>query len=61
MLVTKYEHRFYELMFFSVFSENSAQLTQHFIRGLNNCIIGGVKVLEPKILKDVVCRAIIVE
>ena len=61
MSVTKYEHKFYELMPFSGFSENLAQLTQHFIRGLSNCIIGGVKVFEPKTLKDAVHRAILIE
>lgn len=61
MSVTEYERKFYELMSFSGSNENSAQLTQHFIRGLNNHIIGGVKVFEPKNLRDVVHRAIIVE
>ena len=55
MSVVEYEHKFYELMPFSRFSDNPAQLTHHFIRGLNNRIIGGVKVFEPKTLKDVVC------
>ena len=61
MSVTEYERKFYELMSFSRFSENLAQLTQHFIRGLNNHIIGGVKVFEPKNLKDAIHRAILVE
>ena len=59
--MTKYEHKFYELMPFSGFSENLAQLTQHFIRGLNKRIIGGVKVFDPKTLKDAVHQAILVE
>ena len=36
-------------------------MTQHFIRGLNNHIIGGIKVFEPKTLKDAVHQAILVE
>ena len=61
MTVVEYERKFYELMPFSGFIDNPTQLAQQFIRGLNNCIVGGVKVFEPKILKDVVHRAILVE
>ena len=61
MTVIEYECKFYELMPFSVISDNPTQLAQHFIRGLNNNIVGGVKVFEPKTLKDVVHRAILVE
>ena len=53
--VTKYERKFYELMPFSGFSDNLTHLTHHFIRGLNNRIVGGIKVFEPKTLKDAVC------
>lgn len=46
---------------FSGFSDNSAQLAHHFIRGLNSRLIGGVKVFEPKTLKDAVHRDVLVE
>ena len=46
---------------FSKFSDNPAQLAHHFIRVLKNRIVGGVKVFEPKTLKDVVCQAILLE
>ena len=59
--MTEYERKFYELMPFSGFSDNPTHLTHHFIRGLNNHIVGGVKVFEPKTLKDAVRRAILVE
>ena len=61
MTVVEYERKFYELMPFSGFGDNSAQLTHHFIRGLNNRIVGGVKVFDPKTLKDAVRRDILVE
>ena len=61
MSVTEYEHKFYELVPFLGFSDNATHLTHHFIRGLNNRIVGGVKVFEPKTPKDAVHRAILVE
>ena len=54
MIVVEYELKFYELMPFLGISDNPTQLAQHFIRGLNNHLVGGVKVFEPKTLKDVV-------
>jgi hypothetical protein len=35
-------------------NDSSPQLAQHFIKGLNNRLVGGVKVFEPKTLKDAV-------
>ena len=61
MTVVEYERKFYELIPFSRISDNLAQLAQHFIRGLNNHLVGGVKVFDPKTLKYVVHRAILVE
>ena len=57
----EYERKFYELIPFSRFSDNLTHLTHHFIRGLNNHIAGGVKVFDPKSLKDVVHQAILLE
>ena len=59
--MVEYEHKFDELMPFSRFNDNPTQLAQKFIRGLNNHIVGGVKVFEPKTLKDAVHRSILVE
>ena len=61
MTITEYERKFFELIPFSGFSDNPTQLAQHFIRGLNNRLAGGVKVFEPKTLKDAVHRATLVE
>ena len=56
MIVAEYECKFYELMPYVGISDNHnpTQLAQYFIRGLNNHLVGGVKVFEPKTLKDVV-------
>lgn len=61
MIVVEYECKFYKLMPFSRISDDPTQMAQHFIRGLNNHLVRGVKVFEPKTLKDVVHRAILVE
>ena len=61
MTIVEYECKFYELMPYSWISDNPTQLAQHFIRGLNNHLVGGVKVFEPKSLKDVMHQAILVE
>ena len=54
MTVAEYERKFYDLMPCVGISNNPTHLAQHFIRGLNNYLVGGVKVLEPKTLKDAV-------
>ena len=61
MAIVEYECEFYEIIPFSGISDNPAQLAQNFIRGLNNHLVGGVKVFEPKTLKDAVHRVILVE
>ena len=61
MSMVEYKCKVYELMPFSRFGDNLAQLTHHFIRGLNNHIVGGVKVFESKTLKDAIRQAILVE
>ena len=52
MSVAEYERKFYELMPYAGFSDSSPLMVQHFIRRLNNRYIGGVKVFQPKTLKD---------
>ena len=44
MIIVEYERKFYELMPYAGISDNPPQLSQHFIRGLNNWLVGGVKV-----------------
>ena len=43
MTVTEYERKFYELMPFAGISDSSPLMVYHFIRGLNNHYIGGVR------------------
>jgi hypothetical protein len=61
MSVAEYERKFYELMPYAGISDSSPLMVQHFIRGLNNRYIGGVKVFEPKTLKHAIRQAILVE
>ena len=42
-------------------SDNSPLMVQYIIQGLNNYFIGGVKVFQPKTLKDVIQQAILME
>ena len=44
MIVEKYERKFYELIPFARISDSSPLMVQHFIWGLNNHFIRGVKV-----------------
>ena len=61
MTIVEYERKFFELVPYAGVSDSSPLMVQHFIRGLNDSIIGGVKVFQPKTLKDVVLRATLVE
>ena len=61
MTVVEYERKFYELMPFAGINDSSPLMVQHFIRGLNNRFIGGVKIFQPKTLKDVIRQAILIE
>ena len=61
MSVVEHERKFYEPMPNAGISDSSPLMVQHFIRGLNNRFIGGVKVFLPKTLKDAIQQAILVE
>ena len=54
MSVAEYERKFYELMPYAGISDSSPLMVHHLIRGLNNWYIGGVKVFQPKTLKDAI-------
>ena len=54
MSVAEYERKFYELIPYAGISDSSPLMVQHFIWGLNNRYIGGVKVFQPKKLKDAI-------
>ena len=54
MTVVEYERKFFELMSYAGINDSSPLMVQHFIRGLNANIIGGVKVFQPKTLKDAI-------
>lgn len=59
--VEQYECRFYELKQYAGVGDDEAMLIQHFIRGLNARISGGVRVFESKTMEVVVEKARIVE
>ena len=61
MTMVEYERKFYELMPYVGINDSSQLTVQHFTRGLNNQYIGGVKVFQPKTLKDAIRQAILVE
>lgn len=61
MTVLEYEWKFCKLVPYARINENSSLMVQHFIQGLNNHLIGGVKFFQPKTLKDVVHQAILIE
>ena len=61
MIVAEYERKFSELIPYAGISDSSPLIVQHFIQGLNNRYIGGVKVFQPKTLEDVIRQAILVE
>jgi hypothetical protein len=42
-------------------SDNSLLMVQHFIRGLNDNIIGNVKIFQPISLKDTFLQALLLE
>lgn len=54
MTMVEYDKKFFKLMPYTRISDSSLVMVQHFIRGTNDRIIGGVKVFQPKTLKDVV-------
>ena len=54
MTVVEYEHKFYKLMPYVWINDSSPQLEQYFIRGLNNHLVGDVKLFEPKTLNDMI-------
>lgn len=59
--VEQYERRFYELKQYAGIGDDETMLVQHFIRGLNARISGGVRVFEPKTMEVAVEKARIVE
>lgn len=61
MLIVEYEQKFFELVPYAGISDNSPLMVKHFIRGLNDNIIGGVKVSQPKTLKGTIMQATLVE
>lgn len=61
MVVEQYEHHFYELKQYAGIRNDEAMLVQHFFRGLNARISGGVRVFEPKTMEVVVEKAHLVE
>lgn len=61
MSMEQYGHRFFELKQYVGISDDEVMLVQHFIRGLNSCISGGVHVFELKTMEVAVENAHIVE
>lgn len=61
MTVDQYEHRFYELKQYAEIGNDEAMLLQHFLRGLNDRISGGVRVFEPTLVEIAVAKARLVE
>lgn len=61
MIVEKDEHRFFELKQYVSIGNDEVMLIQHFVRGLNAHIRGGVCVFEPKTMEMVVAKARLVE
>ena len=57
----QFEHRFYELKQYARIGNDEAMLVQHFLRGLNDRISGGVRVFEPPSIEIVVVKARLVE
>ncbi|XP_059072251.1 uncharacterized protein LOC131043017 [Cryptomeria japonica] len=61
MSVDQFEHRFYELKQYAGIGNDEAMLVQHFLRGLNDRISGGVRVFEPVSVEAAVAKARLVE
>lgn len=61
MVVQDYQHYFFKLKPYEEFSDKPPLMFQYFIRRLNGCIIGAVKVFQPKTLKEVVIKDTLVE
>lgn len=61
MIVDQYEHRFYELKQYVGIGNDEAMLVQNFLRGLNDCICGGVRVFEPPSIEIAMAKARLVE
>lgn len=61
MSVEQYERRFYELKQYAGISHDEGMLVQHFVRGLNAQISGGVRVFQPKTMEVAVEKARLVE
>lgn len=61
IIVEQYEHNLFELKKYVRIEDDEAMLVQHFVRGTNNCISGGVRVFEPKTMEVVMEKVHLVE
>lgn len=61
MSMDQFENRFYELKQYAGIGNDEVMLVQHFLRGLNDCISGGVRVVEPVSVEIAIVKAKLVE
>lgn len=57
----QFEHKSYELKQYGGIDNDEAMLVQHFLRGLNDRINGGVRIFEPTLVEVAMVKARLVE
>ena len=61
MIVDQYEKKFLGLKQYSSYRHDDALITQHFVRGLRDSIIGDVRAHQPRTLSLVIEKVRIIE